>query len=76
MKQIIVEKCAGCPNRIDFDDGDECMPFDLKLHFPHGGIHDDCELDDYPDYNTRFHNWLTKHFPYIKKEWDIYQETK
>ena len=42
-------------------------------------IWEGCELEDYPekpDYNTQFDRWLVKHFPHIKKEWEILQETK
>ena len=84
MKKLIIEACLGCPFFTDFDDPPGyCKQLDKDVDIPdeyrrHGKhyILEGCPLEDYPDYNTRFYNWLEKHFPHIKKEWDIYQETK
>ena len=71
-KRIIVEKCAECPHRLDFDDGDECKPFALELLNPHDCIHPECELDDHPELDQEFEDWINKFYPQVSKEWELY----
>ena len=83
-KVAVVKSCAGCPYFHSFDDPPGyCKHYDVDIDiYDEKGqerqdyIWEKCELEDYPDYNVAFDNWLTKHFPHIKKEWEIYQETK
>ena len=80
MKKIIVESCLGCPYFHDFDDPPGyCKHFDKDIDIPDEErrtgkdyIWEGCKLEDYPDYNTQFDRWLVKHFPHIKKEWEIF----
>lgn len=86
MKKIIIKSCLDCPYFYDFDDPPGyCKHFDVDIDIPdeyrsfrvgknNDYIWEGCKLEDYPDYNTAFHNWLEKNFPHIKKEWDAYQE--
>ena len=83
-KIAVTESCAGCAHFHSFDDPPGYCKYhdvDIDIHDEEGQERQDyiwekCELEDYPDYNVAFDNWLTKHFPHIKKEWEIYQETK
>ena len=81
VKKIIVKSCIGCNYHKDMDDPPSyCSYSDKEFDIPDEErqklnpdfIWEGCELEDYPDYNTEFHNWLEKHFPHIKKEWDIF----
>lgn len=85
MKKLIIKSCLDCDYHVDYDDppgfcrysGEYFYIPDEERQKPGPDfIWENCKLEDYPDYNTRFHNWLKEHFPRIQKEWDIYQETK
>ncbi len=80
IKKVAVTKsCIGCPHFCDFDDPPgycKELDVDIDIHDKDGEqrqdyIYEGCKLEDYPDYNHQFDKWLEKHFPHIKKEWDI-----
>ncbi len=91
MKKIIVKSCLTCNYLIDYDDPPaHCRYLDKDIDIPDEErqkpspdfIWEGCELEDQTYYEgllneaSKLKDWLTKHFPHIKKEWDIYQETK